>query len=135
MTINGEVVQAAWIGNMKTRTPITELLLAPGATEIRETQWQGTDFDYPAVRIHADFMPSINRCGPDDADVYIDVFSAEKSSKQAAHIAAIIQETYHGHTFKYNGHLFCTVIVRKVEKPQRDIYGWNSRIHVFCQGS
>lgn len=135
MSADGEIFQAAWINSLKSKTPITSLLTNGGQNEIRETQYQGTDFTYPAVRVHLDFMPSINRCGVDDADVYIDVFSAEKSSKEAAHIAATIQNEYHGRTMSYLTHLFPTIIVRKVEKPERGIYGWISRIHIFCQGT
>lgn len=135
MSANGEIFQAAWIANLKTRPTLTALLTNGGANEIRETQYQGTDFQYPAVRVRLDFMPSVNRCGVDDADVYIEVFSAEKSSKQAAHISATIQDLYHGHPFSYQGHIFSTMIVKKVDKPLESIFGWKSVVHVFCQGT
>jgi hypothetical protein len=129
-----ETFKAAWIASLKSKPTLTALLLSPGATEIRETQWQGSDFDYPAVRVAVDFMPSINRCGPDDGDITIEVFSAEKSSKQATHIASVIQQLYHGHPFTSAGIMFNTVIVRKVHKPIRSIYAWMVKIDIFCQG-
>lgn len=135
MSADGEIFQAAWVASLKSKPQITALLTNGGANEVREQQYQGTDFEYPAVRVRVDFMPSINRCGVDNADVYIDVFSDEKSSKQAAHIAAIIQDLYHGHTMKYQSHLFPTLIVRKVKGPERSIYGWQANIRIFCQGT
>lgn len=132
MSATPETFKSAWIASLKAQPTLTALLSATG--EIKETQWQGTDFDYPAVRVALDFMPSINRCGPDDAEVEIEIFSAEKSSKQAAHIASVIFELYHGHPFTSNGIMFSTVIVRKVHKPDRDVYAWMSKVVIFCQG-
>src|SRR5690242_12204786 len=90
-----ETFKASWIASLKGQATLTPLLLIPGSTSIKEEQWQGTSFEYPAVRVAVDFMPSINRCGPDDADITIEVYSDEKSSKQSAHIASIIYQLYH----------------------------------------
>jgi hypothetical protein len=127
-----ETFQSAWISSLKSKTAITSLLA--NAREIREIEWQGTDFDYPAVRVGLDFMPSIERCGPDDAEVIIEVFSDEKSSKKATQIASLIYTTYHGKAFTQNGVRFSTVIVREVERPDRSIYAWQRNIKIFCQG-
>ena len=129
-----ETFKASWIASLKSKTSLTSLLLAPGSDSIKEGQWQGTSFEYPAVRVGIDFMPSINRCGPDDGDVTIEVFSAEKSSKQAVHIATIISQLYHGHPFTSAGIMFNTVIVRKVHRPIKSIYAWVSKVDIFCQG-
>jgi hypothetical protein len=127
-----ETFQSAWISSLKSKTAITSLLA--NAREIREIEWQGTDFDFPAVRVGIDFMPSIERCGPDDAEVIIEVFSDEKSSKKATQIASLIYTTYHGKAFTQNGVRFSTVIVREVERPDRSIYAWQRNIKIFCQG-
>jgi hypothetical protein len=127
-----ETFQSAWISSLKSKTAITSLLA--NAREIREIEWQGTDFDYPAVRVGLDFMPSIERCGPDDAEIIIEVFSDEKSSKKASHIASLIYTTYHGKAFTSGGVRFSTVIVREIERPDRSIYAWQRNIKIFCQG-
>lgn len=129
-----ETFKASWIASLKSKPTLTSLLLPDGAVSIKETQWQGTDFDYPAVRVAVDFMPSVNRCGPDDADITIEVFSAEKSSKQSAHIASVIYQLYHGHPFSSAGIMFNTVIVRKIHKPIRSVFAWITKIDIFCQG-
>ena len=127
-----ETFQAAWIANIKAETPITSLLGTP--REVREFMWQETDFIFPAVRVGLDFFPSIERCGPDDAEVHIKVFSDEKSSKEATHIASLIYTTYHGKPFTQNGIRFSTVIVRDIKRPDRSIYAWEREITIFCQG-
>ena len=134
MTADSETFKAAWIASLKSKIQLTSLLLVQGADSIKELQWLGTEFEYPAVRVSVDFRPSINRCGPDDANIDIEVYSAEKSSKQAAHIASTIYHLYHGHPFSAAGVMFSTVIVRDVEKPIRSIYAWMSRVKIFCQG-
>jgi hypothetical protein len=105
-----ETFQSAWISSLKSKTAITSLLA--NAREIREIEWQGTDFDFPAVRVGIDF----------------------KSSKKATQIASLIYTTYHGKAFTQNGVRFSTVIVREVERPDRSIYAWQRNIKIFCQG-
>lgn len=130
MTATPESFKAAWIESLKAQPTLVALV----GQEIRETEYQATDWTYPCVRVSLEFRPSINRCGPDDATVDIDVYSAEKSSKQAAHIASLIYELYHGTPFEKAGIKFNTVIVREVTKPDRSIFAWVTTVKVFCQG-
>ena len=132
MTATPETFIEAWIDDLKSQPTITSLLCSP--KEIREVEWQGSDFCYPNIRVAITFRPSINRCGPDDADIEIEVFSAEKSSKQATHIASVIVGLYHGHAFESAGIKFNTVVVREVTKPERSIYAWMVKVKIFTQG-
>ncbi len=131
-----ETFQSSWIASLKSHPEITSLLVTSntpnGAKEIKEAEWQGTDFFYPNIRVGLDFMP--NECGPDDADVLIEVFSEEKTSKQAAHIASVIESLYHKRPFTADNVRWNTVIVKKVERANRSIYAWVSKIHIFAQG-
>lgn len=133
MTATPLTFQEAWIADLKSRPEITALH-ANFPAEIRETEYQSTEFTYPSIRVSLDFKPSIEGCGPEDADVYLEVFSEEKSSKQATTIGSTIYELYHKIPFTSNGIRFSTVIVREVSKPDRSIYAWLSKIHIFCQG-
>jgi len=133
MTATSENVQTDWIASLKSKPTVTTLLINGGANEVRECEWQGDKFQYPNIRVGIDFMPSIEGCGPDDADVYIEVFSAEKSSKECAHIASTIVPLYHKIPFEINGRRYSTVVVRKVPKPERSIYAWVTKIHIFAQ--
>jgi hypothetical protein len=125
---DGEKIQASWIAYLKSKPSVVSLL--NNSLQIKETSWQGDTFTYPAVRVHIDYMPSVNGCGPDDIDVFIDVFSEQKSSKEAAHIAAVLQGILHKHPFTSLGVNFPLVWVKKVDKPFRDIYAWKSVVHI-----
>lgn len=125
---DGEHVQASWIAYLKSKSAVTSLLSA--SNQIKETQWQGDDFTYPAIRVSVDYEPSINGCGPDDIEVTIEVFSEEKSSKQAAHLAGVLQGILQKKPFTSLGVNFPMVWVKKVDKPFRDIYAWKSVLHI-----
>ncbi|HET8685827.1 MAG TPA: hypothetical protein VFM18_04090 [Methanosarcina sp.] len=125
-----EQTQAAWIAYLKSKPQLTVLLTNGGANEIRETQWQGDEFAYPAIRVSVDYFPSINGCGPDDIDVQIDVFSEEKSSKQASHIASVLQSILHKHPFTSLGVHFPMVNVQTIKFPFKDIYAWKVTIPI-----
>lgn len=122
---NGNDVQAALVAYSKSKSQLTSLLAS--SNEIKELEWQGTDFNYPGVRISADFYPAVNGC-QDRVEVVFDVFSAEKSSDQASTIAGVIHSIYHRKPFSSVGvSVFCS-IVTKISKPDRTIYGWQSKV-------
>jgi hypothetical protein len=130
-TMTPILFQKAWIADLKTRTSLVALS-SNFPLEIREAEWQGTDFTYPNIRVSLDFMPT--QCGPQDADIYLEVFSDQKSSELATIISSKLVELYHNKPFTSNGIHFSTVIVRKVTHPDRSIYAWVSKVHIFCQG-
>lgn len=123
-----ETTQAAWIAYLKSKTQLVSLL--DSSLQIKEQQWQGDEFKYPAIRVAVDYFPSVNGCGTDDIDVMIDVFSEEKSSKQAAHIAAVLQSILHKHPLSQNGVKFPMVNVQKIQKPFRDIFAWKVSVPI-----
>ena len=126
-------VKSAMLSYLQAQTTVTSLLFTASGTAIKESQWQGEQFTFPAVRLSLDLMPSINRCGPDDADFIIEVFSAEKSSLQADTISGAIYKLLHGHPFTSLGVNFPTVIVKKINKATASIYGWKSQIFIHTQ--
>lgn len=132
MAVTSENVQADWIASLKSKTSITALL-ANGAEEIRGCEYQSDKFTYNNIRVGVDFMPSIEGCGPDDADVQIEVFSDEKSPKEAMRIAGLIQTTYHKIPFSINGRRYSTVVVRRIPKPDRSIMAWVVKVPIFVQ--
>ena len=125
---NQETVQEAWIAYLKSKTALVSLL--DNALQIKQLQWQGDEFLYPAVRVSVDYMPSVNGCGPDDVDVFIEVFSEEKSAKEVLHISATLQGILQKKPFTQNGINFPLVWVKKIDKPVRDIYAWKSTLHI-----
>ena len=124
-------VQAAMLAYLQSKSAITSLLDDSG--QIKEAQWQGTEFTYPAVRISVDLRPSMNGCSPDDADFAIDVFDEQKSSKTASVLSGTIAKALHKVPFSSNGIKFITVVVQRVAKPYRSIYAWQSTLTVLTQ--
>jgi hypothetical protein len=90
MTATPTTFREAWIADLKAQPTIVAIV----GEEIRETEYQSTDWLYPAIRISLEFIPSINRCGPDDANIEIDCYSEQKSSKQASDLASLIYSLY-----------------------------------------
>lgn len=128
--VTTETVQEAWIAYLKSQPTITNLLSNGGANEIRESQWQGNDFQYPAIRIYIDEHPNVVGCSPSDIEVYIDVFSEQKSSKEAQHIAGALETLLQKKQFTQNGLKFPMVWVKNIIHPKRDIYAWRSCLEI-----
>jgi hypothetical protein len=124
---NNETVQGAWVAYLKSKSQITSLV---AASQIKELEWQGQDFVYPGIRVSVDYYPSINGCGTDNFDVYLDVWSEQKSSLEAQHIAGALESLLNKHPFSQNGVKFPMVWVYKISKADRDIYGWKSSLHI-----
>lgn len=129
--LNNVNVQAAMLAYLKAQASIVALLSSSG--EIKEAQWQGTDFEYPAVRVSSDFRPSTLGCGPDEADFTIESFSTQASSLEAATLSATIAGILHKHPFSKDGIKFSTVKVDRIDKPERSIYGWVSQVTVITK--
>lgn len=126
-----ETFKAAWIDNLKSIPSVISPVIPK---EVREFEFQGTDWIYPCIRVAVEFLPSFNYCGPEDANIEIEVYSEEKSSKQSTHVASQIMAHYHGHPFTQSGIRFNMVTVEKVEKPNRSVPSWVTRVHIRCQG-
>ena len=125
---DAETTWEAWIAYLKSKTQLVALLNS--SSEIKEQQWQGTDFLYPAVRLYIDYHPSINGCGVDNADVYIDIFSEQKSSKEAQHIASTLENILQKKQFSQNGIKFPMVWLKDIIHPNRDIYSFKSCLNI-----
>lgn len=123
-----DLIQAAVLSYMKSKTSITSLL--DSSDGIKESQWQGDTFTYPAVRLSTSVYPSIDGCSPDKANIGIETYSEEKSSLQAQQISAAIQTVFHKVPFTSNGLRFSSVVVRSVEESNKDIYAWKSRVNL-----
>ena len=101
----------AWVQYLKSQVAITGLLDDPN--EIRESSWKGEIFTYPNIRVRAiNVLPHINpECAQTMGNVAIEVFSEEKSSKQADEIAGTIANFIHGKKFTSSGIKFWATTV------------------------
>lgn len=128
MPVDEEQIQAAFISDMKAYTPLTSQMTGVSGTEIREYQWFGSDFVYPALRVYVDVFPSVNGCGPDAATVCLEIYTEDKSSQKAKHLAGILINKYHKKRFKAGGLDFSMVRVKETVRSDRNIYAWQNRV-------
>lgn len=95
--IPNDEVQAAIISKLKAGSTITSAL--PSSAEIKEAQYQGTDFLYPGVRVKVGTQTQ-NRASPFCGFGYLSftvrVFSEQKSSQQADDIMGRVNTYLHG---------------------------------------
>lgn len=130
MAVTEETIQAAFIAHLKAMPELTSQMTGVSGTEIREYQWQGADFVYPAVRVYVDVFPSINGCGVDRADVTLEVYSEQKSSMEAKSISGTLVEQLHKTRFSTGGLSFSMVRVKNTDRASRDIFAWVCRVNL-----
>jgi len=96
-------IQAALVAKLKAET--TVLAELSDTDEIRENQWQGTEFSYPAIRVRMiSNVPLKNSdCDQTSIGVGFQVFSEDASSMQADEIAGIINAALHDKPFSQSG--------------------------------
>lgn len=126
--VNEELIQAAFIAKLKSLPDLTAQMTGVSGTEIRESQWQGADFVYPAIRVYVDVFPSINGCGPDRAEVCTEIFTDEKSSLKVKHIGGTIMQHLHKHRFKARGLDFSMVRVVQQKRAERTAPAWQGSV-------
>lgn len=94
--ISNEILQKALIARMKVNTGIIAVL--NGATEVREQQWQGRAFTYPAVRLALGTQaPRIEMeiCTWSRLSFSILCLSENRSSKQSDQLAGAVNTAFH----------------------------------------
>ena len=81
MTLKLNAVQQALITRLKAATLVTNLL--PDKLDIREVEWQGTDFGYPNIRVRVEKFQRhqmLPECNLFDVEAIIFVFAEDASS-------------------------------------------------------
>ena len=129
-----EEVQEALIQWLKADTTLVALL--GSSDRIKENEWQGADFVFPAVRVENDVLPSIDGCSPDGVEIVITALSETKTSKQCSLISAEISRLLHCKTFKSTaGVNLLSVKVTRIPYPkqQEGQSIWQSPIQISAQ--
>ncbi|MBU2051385.1 MAG: hypothetical protein KKH61_20750, partial [Gammaproteobacteria bacterium] len=99
--------------------------------EMREHQWQGTDFTYPNIRIRMISITPISsniECSHTKFSVSFMVFSENASSLEANQIAGIINNELHNKQFTSNSIAFALVTSNLVPAIRSDIHTWRSEV-------
>ena len=108
--IRNDEVQAEWVRTAKANANILAQL--NDNNEIREDQWQGAGFSYPAIRVNQIVLSPIkDHCDKWEFRTSFEVYSEEASSQQADRIAGIIGGEYHNTAYTSNGIRFYRVLV------------------------
>jgi hypothetical protein len=133
-------IQSALVAYLKTKTTITNLLITIdipiGATEIREDQWQGTEFDYPNIRVRMiSNYPLRNNyeCSESTFTVSIMAFSQDYSSWEADKIAGIISTSLNGKSFTQGSVQFYLRTTNLIPAVRSDMHTW--RAECLVQGT
>jgi hypothetical protein len=95
-------IQAVIVAKLK--ADATVLAQLSDTNEIRENEWQGTEFSYPNIRVRIiSNKPLDTNCEVANVSLGIQVFSEDASSQQADRIAGIISNVLHDHPFSSSG--------------------------------
>jgi len=99
--IANDRVQAAIVAFLKADTALTAWLTARSAgSEIREAQWQGTIFSYPAVRVDlgTQLPDGLGTCYTSNGQIPFTVYSYSEhdSSQQADQLAHLVNNALFG---------------------------------------
>lgn len=98
-------VQAALITYLKAQSALLVKLASTG--EVREDQWQGTDFAYPALRVALSLQTKL-ACGS-RLTFSILVFSEKATSREADDIAGDVSALLDGKNFTRSGVRFAGI--------------------------
>lgn len=112
--ISDEVMQAAIIERIKTITSVTNLL-GDGVNGVKEFDWQGDTFTYPAIRVDLETneysFDEQEQCKLQYAEFSIYVYSEERSSKQCSMIKGLLATALIGLGFRSSQNIL-------VQKPR-----------------
>ena len=125
--ITNNEIQAAIVGWLKTRILITNEIV--DSDEIKEDQWQGTAFVYPAIRVRLISNKPDNKQGCiQPITLGIQVYTEDASSRNCDRIAGIIGKEIHSNQFSTSGFLFGMFVTDLVPAYRRDERTWMSEV-------
>jgi hypothetical protein len=125
--ITNNEIQAAVVGWLKSKPLIVVEIL--DSDEIKEEQWQGTMFVYPAIRVRLISNRPESRQGCiQPITLGIQVYTEDASSKNCDRIAGIIGKEVHDKQFSTSGFLFGMFVTDLVPAYRRDAQTWMSEV-------
>jgi hypothetical protein len=127
-------VQASVIAALKADVPLVTLLGT--SDQIKEVEWQGSDFVYPAVRVETAITPNEVYCNPDGLEIVIYCMSEKKSSRQCSLVADAVAKVFHdkrGYSSAGITFVFSRVTRLPYPKQQEGQSIWTSPVEVAAQ--
>lgn len=95
--LGNDDIQAGLVSYLKAQTTIVNELNSSG--EIKEDQWQGTTFLYPAVRVDLGIQLPIANCSAANVNFSILCYSEKASSQEADQLSEIVNNQLHEKSF------------------------------------
>ena len=127
--LRNDQIQAAIISKLKGNTTIVAELAS--SAEIKEDQYQGTEFSYPGVRVQLTSNEPLTQdanCPHTRIGLSLLVFTEDDSSLEADRIAGIIHNELHSTQFTINGIAISLHTTNLVPAIRSDIRTWRSQI-------
>ncbi len=105
--IDNDDIQAGLVAYLKAQTT-TVVALINSSGEIKEDQWQGTTFVYPAVRVDLGLQLPKANCDAADVTFSILCYSEDASSQEADELAGTVNNDLHRKAFTQSGVRYST---------------------------
>lgn len=126
---SNDLIQTAIIARLKAESSVTAEVTA---AEVREDQWQGTEFIYPNVRVRMINNVPVRgfECNTGNIDMSVLVHTQDDSSRNADRIAGIINTVLHDVQFSSSDlsiHLYTTNLVPAMRS---DVRTWRSEVRM-----
>lgn len=130
--ISDELVQADLIAKLKSISSVVTLL-PDGTSGIKELQWQGDTFQYPAVRLDLESneyeFDEQERCNLWRVEFSVYVFSQERSSKQCSTIKGLLENYLTGLGFTGTNAKYSRLrLIDNVPAVREDERTWRSQL-------
>ena len=128
MPATNNEIQAAILAKLQSEAEVLAEL--SDTDEIREDQWQGTTFSYPAIRINLIFNRPIEStsCKGTQIRVGFEVYSEDASSQEADRISGIIQDALHDTPFSQAGLLIALRTNDLIPATRSNMRTWKSEV-------
>lgn len=107
--VSNDLIQAALITRLKANAALIARITA---AEVRESQWQGTNFDYPCVRVSVTLQVPLmewEHCSWSRVSFSVFSMSELDSSKEADEIAGLTNAALHKMSFAGAGFKFLKI--------------------------
>jgi hypothetical protein len=127
--LRNDQIQAAIIAKLKGNATIVALLAS--SDEIKEDQYQSTEFNYPGVRVQLTGNEPLTQdanCSHTRVGLNILVFTEDDNSLEADRIAGIIHNELHAYQYTINGIAISLHTTNLVPAIRSDIRTWRSQI-------
>ena len=126
--IRNDLIQTALVSKLQGEA--TVLAELSDTDEIREDQWQGTEFSYPAIRVRMISNKPLknSNCDQSSIGVGLQVFSEYASSMEADRIAGIIDTALHDKPFSQDGLLIALRTEDLIPAIRSNMRTWKSEV-------